>query len=144
MDFPLGNAFRIYGVYVLLIFAVIGVLLLPNMTAAPLDGPSSNTSNTEGPLPMAVFIKDIICSNGSGKIIIQSWDYNDYPLPDVSLEISDMGNFTTSYDGTGTINGLNNGTYHVSASKSGYEKKSFEFTISCPMKRIIIRPSTNK
>ncbi|MCX6774336.1 MAG: carboxypeptidase-like regulatory domain-containing protein [Candidatus Micrarchaeota archaeon] len=150
MDFPSGNAIRLYGTYILFIFAVLGVILLSNMDSSgeSVSGPmnfsgKNNSPNTGDYLTMTVFIRDIICSNDSGKIVIQSWDYNDYPLPGVSLEISGMGNFATSDDGTQTIEDLDNGTYHVSASKKGYVQKSFDFTISCPAKRIIIMPSAN-
>jgi hypothetical protein len=118
-----------YGIYILFVFVILSIVVL--------------SSVAQEPLPMNVFIRDMACPNDLGTITLQSWDYNDYPLPGVSLDVTGIGSFLTDGDGKWAMENLSNGTYHVSASKPGYEQKSFNFTISCPIKKVMVRPQTN-
>jgi len=123
---------RMYSFYVLFMLLLIGVFAI---LSSSVDEDGSGDQ-----IPMNIFIRDLSCSGSVGDVVLQSWDHNDYSLPGVSLEISKLGHFKTGDNGVVTLFNVENGAYTVSASKRNYEGKSFEFTVSCPVRKITIAP----
>jgi len=132
MGHVLGGTTRMYAFYIAFMLILIGMVAVFSDSAPP--------KALAGELQMNVFIRDMACSGSSGEVTLQSWDYNDYPLPGVLLRIPKLGDFETDSEGLARIGGIANGAYYVSASKENYKGRYFEFVVSCPKKNIAIAP----